>query len=638
MNLKNKIIQANKAYRSGNAIISDIEYDKLLEQYKQTISINEFEKFTNTLNEGVIEYGEKIKHPFIMGSLSKLKYESPDEIDQFIDKYCNDGINVSAKVDGISCRLHYENGILISASTRGNGIEGILITDKIKYVKCIPQILGTGKLSGKYNAIDIRGELVILKDDFTKMSGFANPRNACAGIMNRKDFRPEDVSNVTFVAYTILGKEFPKDEQFALLESWGGFKVAWNKSYSSKYWFKDRGRSAADEFFNLVQQDFEYEVDGLVVCSTKYINEDKYKPDACIAFKTNQLTAVTRVVDVEFYGPSKDGFFIPVSILEPVELGGSTISKASLHNLNFMNSKNIKYGSKVMIVKGGDIIPGVVSVLENPEGSEKISLLETCPCCGTKLVEDGINSMNLRCMNKKCNAQMIHKITWLVKNCGVKGASNKTLENFGIFCVDDLLKFKPDKKYKSETKFYDEILTNVFTKSKRDLIAATDIQDLGEKTINKIIDFYTLDVVIEFAKNNTIPSSFPSGVGESTTTKFLEALPAVLEDVDKIVNDVRYCYVEEDSGSSRKTKEYIGSVCFTGALNSMSRNEASKKAEAAGYEVKSGVSKGLTYLVTNTPDSGSSKNKKAQQLGTKVITEEDFLKLVNNVENDLNFL
>ena len=183
-----------------------------------------------------------------------------------------------------------------------------------------------------------------------------------------------------------------------------------------------------------------------------------------------------------------------------------------------------------------------------------------CPCCGTKLVEDGVNSMNLRCTNKKCNAQLIHKITWFVKSLGVKGASNKTLESFGIYSVDDLLKFCPDKKYKSETKFYDEILANVFTKSKRDLIAATDIQDLGEKTINKIIDFYTLDTAAKMANEHVSPASFPSGVGESTTMKFLEALPAVLEDVNKIVNDVRYCYVEDNTDSYRKKNEYIGSV------------------------------------------------------------------------------
>ena len=358
--LKSKIINANIAYRTGDAVISDVEYDALLEQYQELVSTDEYEAFARTLHESK----GKVKHPFIMGSLSKLKYESPDEIDQFIDKYCDSGINVSAKVDGISCRLHYENGKLVSASTRGDGRQGEDLTDKIKYVKCIPQILGNGKLSGKYSTIDIRGELVILKDDFAKMSGFANPRNACAGIMNRKDFRPEDVSNVTFVAYTILGKEFPKDEQFALLESWGGFKVAWNKSYSSKYWFKDGGLSAADEFFNLVQQDFEYEVDGLVVCSTKYVNEDKYKPDACMAFKTNQLTAVTRIIDIDWSEVSKDGFITPVAILEPVELGGSTICRATLHNLNTLKKLNIDFGDTIKIIKSGDIIPHIISVVQ----------------------------------------------------------------------------------------------------------------------------------------------------------------------------------------------------------------------------------------------------------------------------------
>ena len=358
--LKDKIASANAAYREGDAVMTDAEYDALLEQYQASVPKDEYEAFARTLHEAK----GKVKHPFVMGSLTKYKYEQPETIDQFIDKYCDNGINVSAKVDGISCRLHYENGKLVSASTRGDGYQGEDLTDKIQYVKCVPKILGNGKFADEYKSIDIRGELVILKDDFAKMSGFANPRNACAGIMNRKDFLLEDVSCVTFVAYTILGQQFEKDEQFALLEAWGGFKVAWHKDYSSKYYFKVRSLSAADEFFALVQQDFEYEVDGLVVCDTKYKNEDKYKPDACMAFKTNQLTAVTRIIDIDWSEVSKDGFITPVAILEPVELGGSTICRATLHNLNTLKKLNIDFGDTIKIIKSGDIIPHIISVVQ----------------------------------------------------------------------------------------------------------------------------------------------------------------------------------------------------------------------------------------------------------------------------------
>lgn len=358
--LKDKIASANAAYREGDAVMTDAEYDALLEQYQASVPKDEYEAFARTLHEAK----GKVKHPFIMGSLNKYKYEQPERIKQFILDKCDGGINISAKVDGISCRLHYENGKLTSASTRGDGYFGEDLTDKIKFVKGVPEILGNGKSGERVKSIDIRGELVILKDDFAKMTGFANARNACAGIMNRKDWKPEDVSNVTFVAYTILGQEFCKEEQFALLSVWGGFKVAWNVNYSSKYYYYDRHLEPADELFALVNQDFEYDVDGLVVCGNYYKNEDKYKPDACMAFKTNQLTAVTRIIDIDWSEVSKDGFITPVAILEPVELGGSTICRATLHNLNTLKKLNIDFGDTIKIIKSGDIIPHIISVVQ----------------------------------------------------------------------------------------------------------------------------------------------------------------------------------------------------------------------------------------------------------------------------------
>lgn len=361
--LKSKIIEANAAYRSGAAMMSDKEYDELLEQYKKEISSEEFEKFIKTLNEGAIEYGEKIKHPYVMGSLSKLKYETPAEVKEFIDKHCPCLI-ASAKVDGISCRLHYENGQLTSASTRGDGYEGISLTDKIKFVKCVPKVLGTGKFGDEYKNIDIRGELVILKDDFAKMSGFSNARNACAGIMNRKDWNADDVSKITFVAYTILGDKFTKEAQFAYLNSWGGFCVAWNKQFRTYEFLYKSADEVAKTMFEYASQEFEYETDGLVLCNATYRNEDKYRPDECKAFKINQQKAITRLIDIDWGKPSKNGVFCPVAILEPIKLGGVIISKASLYNIDYLKKLNIDFGDKIEVMRSGDVIPRITRVIE----------------------------------------------------------------------------------------------------------------------------------------------------------------------------------------------------------------------------------------------------------------------------------
>lgn len=359
--LKSKIIKANAAYRSGAAMISDIEYDSMLEQFKSLVSEDEYLEFTSFLNEGAVETGEKVKHPFIMGSLSKLKYECPDEVIKFIDKYCR-SLNVSAKIDGISCRLHYENGKLKSASTRGDGYEGISLTDKIRFVKFVPKKLGTGKLADQYNSIDIRGELVILKDDFANMSGFANARNAVAGIMNRKDWNQADVSNVSFIAYTILGKQFNKEDQFALLDAWE-FKTAWHETFRP-YYFKDKQLNVVEELFKYASRDFEYDTDGLVISSSDYINENTYRPEKQKAFKINQQKAITRLIDIYWGTPSKNGVFCPVAIFEPIELGGVIVSKASLYNIEYIEKLNLDFGDKIEVMRSGDVIPRITRVVE----------------------------------------------------------------------------------------------------------------------------------------------------------------------------------------------------------------------------------------------------------------------------------
>ena len=639
--LKNKIASANKAYRSGNPVMSDQAWDDLLESLQKQISEEDF----NTFRDSLHEVKGKVKHPFIMGSLDKLKAEEPAEVKKFIKEHCRT-LNVSAKVDGISCRLHYENEKLVSASTRGDGTFGEDLTDKIKFVKGIPQTLPGSHIMG--DSIDIRGELVILKSDFEKMTGFANGRNAVAGIMGRKDWNPEDIKNVSFIAYTILGNQVPKSAQFKTLDKIWGFKTAWNTEIDNP------DDKIVDELFELASQEFDYDTDGLVICDTEYVNEDKYRPDACKAFKINQLTATTKLLDVVFEGPSKNGLHVPVAILEPVELGGAMISRASLYNIDFIDEKGLKYGSTIEIVRSGDVIPKVLKVVKNDASCKDIVLPEVCNCCGSKLVRDGVN---LCCKNKKCEDQVVNQLVLFIKNLGVKSASNATLKNFGITSFEELVKFEPNKKYKSELKLAEELNDKMFSRSKLDLLCnMTCFGGLAETTLRKIIDFYaSKGSQIEnflfscdpkgYALNTNMKSlwieryGLPEGVGELTLDKFQDGLEEAYNNVMLVVDNPKYHWVAalQDNPESARKQSNGQSVCFTGALNTMSRSEASKKAQEAGFEVKSGVSKGLTYLVTNNIDSGSSKAKKAKELGTKVITEEEFLKLLtdNMVEEDI---
>lgn len=636
--LKAQITSANKAYRSGNPTMSDQAWDDLLESLQKQIPEDEFDAFRATLHE----VKGKVKHPFIMGSLDKLKAEEPAEVKKFIKTWSRNELNISAKVDGISCRLHYEHGKLVSASTRGDGWYGEDLTDKIKFVKSVPVEVDMMNLAG--DSFDIRGELVILKDDFAKMVGFANPRNAVAGIMGRKDWKPEDIKSVSFIAYTILGNQFTKSSQFKTLDLWG-FKTAWRTEMKNP---------TVDELFELASQSFDYETDGLVLADTEYVNEDKYRPDACKAFKINQLIATTKILDVVFDGPSKTGLHVPVAIVEPVQLGGATITRASIYNIDFIEKMGLKYGSVVELKKSGDIIPVITRLIENNASCRDISLPEVCNCCGSKLVRDGVN---LCCKNKKCEDQVINQLVLFIKNLGVKSASNATLKNFGITSFEALVNFAPDKKYKSEVKLAEELNDKMFSRSKIDLLCnMTTFDGLAETTLRKIIGFYaSRGSQVEnflfscdprgYALNTNMKSiwmerhGLPDGIGEITLDKFQDGLEDAYNNVMLIVDNPKYHWVAalQDNPETARKQSNGQSVCFTGALNTMSRSEASKKAQEAGFEVKGGVSKGLTYLVTNTPDSGSSKNKKAKELGTKVITEEEFLKLLsdNTVEEDV---
>lgn len=625
--IKNKIVSANSAYRSGTPIMSDQTFDDLCDEYQKLVSADEWNAFRDSLHEKA----GKVKHPFIMGSLDKIKYEEPETVKQFIDKHCPCLI-ASAKVDGISCRLHYEDGKLVSASTRGNGEFGEDITDKIKFVKCVPKVLGTGKFGDEYKNIDIRGELVILKNDFATMTGFANARNACAGIMNRKDWNADDISKITFVAYTILGDKFTKEAQFAYLNSWGGFCIAWNKQFRTYEFLHKTADEVAKTMFEYASQEFDYETDGLVLCNASYRNEAKYRPDECKAFKINQLVAETTIVDVVWEGPSKNGIMVPVAILEPVELGGATISRCSLYNCDFICKMKLMYGSRVKLMRSGDVIPKIVEVLEN--NGKLLTVIEVpteCPICGSSLDFSGVNP---KCINPLCEDKLLHQTVDFIKRLGVKSASEATLEKFNINKIPDLLTFRANPKYKTEVKLESELLAKVFSRSKQELLAAMPFEDLGETLINKIVDFYGYDN-IEAGKPYV---GLPPGVGELTLQKFKDKILENLEYVNKFINDDRYNYLEVTEDDSANIQKNGMSVCFTGKLNTMSRSKASKLAEDNGFEVRGGVNKGLTYLVTNDPNSGSSKNRKAKELGTKVITEDEFLKLCNSSDSNLDDL
>ena len=619
--LKMNIIQANMAYRAGNPIMSDYDYDDLLDNLRVYISDSEYDKFVDTLNEGMIETTcSKIKHPFIMGSLDKIKSDDEKALYSFIkDYHISESFNISAKVDGISCRIRYVDGFLKEAVTRGDGFEGIDCTEKIKYISNIPKRLYT------LYTVDIRGELVIPKA--YDMGSSTNKRNICAGIINRKSFIPTDMLPISFIAYTILGDRFTKEDQFKVLSSMG-FQTARSYNYPID-------EVNTELLVRLASVDYPYDIDGLVICDSSAKNElVSYRPKNMKAFKVNRLCAETTLTKVVFEGPSKDGYLIPVAEFEPVELGGASIRRATLHNMDYIHNLDLKIGDKILVQKMNDIIPAVTKVVEKNEHRTDIEIPNVCPCCGSELIDDGLN---YRCMNTdKCPSQNYYKMERFVKKVGIENLSFKTLESLKIASIKDLLSFEPNSAYKSELIIFTSICSHLFSHTEKELFCAMNFIGLSEKLLSKIVDFYGLDtikkVVSEREQNGLSVTTFkqlksylPEGIGETLLQKFVDHVVQACDNLNLIVQDIRYNPIEEKTVNV-PTK---GSICVTGKLIYGSRDAFLKMAEEHGYTSKSSVSSGLTYLINNDNHSNSSKNLKAKKLGVPIITEDEFMKLIS---------
>jgi DNA ligase (NAD+) len=620
--LRARIVAANKAYRLGRPVMDDQTFDDLLDRYRELVPADEFAAFRDTLHE---ETG-RVAHPFLMGSLDKLKAEEPEKVLEFLAKYVPDGrLDVSAKVDGISCRVRYENGLFASATTRGDGHAGLDVTAKVALVRGVPPMVPA---FADRAAVDVRGELVIVSEDFVPIADrFQNPRNATAGIMGQKELDRDLLARVSFVCYEIMGGELGKKEQFARLEA-AGFRTAKHRELALDP-ASDYVPSFVDRLRDMAEEDCGYGTDGLVLCGWDYRAENKYRPDAQMAFKLNALEGESTVEGVDWGAPSKDGRLSPVAVLAPIALGGTTVTRATLNNLDFIAEKGIRIGSKVRVLKSGDVIPKIVAV-ENAGGTKEIVPPAECPACGAALVRD---SVHLRCPNEECPSRRFERVARFIERLGIKRVSLKTVEDLGLDSIEKLLSFRPAPGYKIQAQFASDLAGKLFTASRETLFKAMNFQGLAEKMLSKILDFYGLEAVEAWdadpGKDFAETMGFPKDVAEARVAVFKADAKANLALLRLITSDPRWhgkSAVRKTGGESR------GAVCFTGALATMTRDEAAKKAEEAGFAVRSDVTKALSYLVTNTPESGSSKNKKAQALGIPILTEEQFLALLDGAE------
>ena len=617
------------SYYNGEGEISDAEFDALWDELKNLDPENEILKKIGTDSGNFA----KLRHVMPMGSQEKAA--NPEQFLGWASKHVYDEYFVEFKLDGASLELQYEHGKLVHAVTRGDGTIGDDITVNAKKMNGVAAALFD--LAG--NLIDysggIRGEVIMTHDVHKeKFSDKANCRNAANGLMKRKDGEGcEYLKLIVYDAFSPSGNQPFNDEESKInwLKSCG-FNTVPLKICKSPQEVIEYRSHVMD-----IRNQLEYDIDGLVIKERQINFQDasRARPDRQIAFKFSLEEAVTilRGVDWSVNG----GTYTPVAIFDEVELNGTKVQRASLANPDTMKVLGVKIGCKVVVVKRGEIIPKIESVIHEDALCESpVVFPDKCECCGSKLIDNG---SRLYCPNKKCSKRILHQLLKWVQVADIRDLGEtlvtQLFEKGKVQSISDLYKlsaedltpfFLNEESLAAEKKSLgaEKVAASIQNHRKMSLavfIAGFDIEGIGETSVEKLVaaGFNTLNALL----NMTVEQA-------SAVYGFAEILAKTAVDgLNENALEMRFLaenFVEIVQDSAGKL---VGkSFCFTGELHSMKRNDAEALVKANGGTCKSSVTKDLSYLVTNDVSSGSSKNQKAVKFGIPVINEEQFFKML----------
>ncbi|MCR5201912.1 MAG: NAD-dependent DNA ligase LigA [Lachnospiraceae bacterium] len=629
--------EAAKVYYQGeDEIMSNFEYDKL---YDELLKLEEETSMvlsgspTHKVGFEVVSELPKFTHPSKMLSLDKTK--SVDELSSFLGN--KEGL-LSWKLDGLTVVLTYNEGSLVRAVTRGNGIEGEVITANAKTFVNIPLTI---PYSGE---LTVRGEAVISYSDFKDINNkldeeekYKNPRNLCSGSVRQLNSAITAKRNVRFFAFTLVSAEDvdfknSNEEKYIYLKKLG-FEVVDYKRVDSKSVY-DAVKKYSEDI-----KTYDIPSDGLVlllddISYGESLGMTAKFPKNAIAFKWQDETAVTTLINVE-WNASRTGLINPVAVFEPVELEGTSVSRASVHNVSVVKDLKLGIGDKISVYKANMIIP---QIAENMTMSDNLIIPDRCPVCGEPTVIKTENASSvLMCENKDCTAKKINGFIHFVERdaMNIDGLSKATLEKF-IACG---FIHEPADLYKLD-RFKDKIvalegfgkrayekLDKAIVKSKTAelprFIFGLGIANVGLSTARLICDNYNNDFnrVKAATKEELVAID---GIGEVIAKSFEEYFQD--EKNMAIVNDLlEVVEIEVKDDSVEKDLDGLTFV-ITGSLNNFSnRSELKDLIVNRGGKVAGSVSKNTAYLINNDVESQSSKNKKARELGISIISEEDFL-------------
>ena len=644
---------AKKYYDEDKPEITDFEYDMMMLelrtlecQYPELITKTSLtQRVGGTVKEGF----QKVEHEVPLQSLQDVfNFEEIEAFDERVKKQAeeneiqNPKYVVETKIDGLSAALEYVDGKFVRGATRGNGLVGEDVTENLKTVKTIPQ-----ELSEKIN-ITVRGEVFISKKDFEKMNQereeneeelFANARNAAAGSLRQLDSnitkkRPLDI--YIFNVQKIEGKEF--NSHFEELEylSKLGFNVNPVRIYCDNI-------EEVKKAINKIGEDREsltFGIDGAVVKVDdlklrEIMGTTSKVPKWAIAYKYPPERKETILKDIVCQ-VGRTGVITPMAILEPVKVAGSTISKTTLHNEDFIKEKGLKIGDTVIIQKAGDVIPEIVeAVISKRTGKEKdFEMPRVCPVCGAEAVrEEG--EAAVRCTGIECPAKLyrnlVHFVSREAMNIDGLGESiiGILLEKKMIANIADIydLKFEDIASLKKNGKKFAQNLIDSINASKQNdlyrLITALGIRHVGTKAAKILAKRYeNMDNLLEATIESLNQVEEIGPIVANSIREFFEQEQT--KDLLKRLKEagINMSRLKEDDGDDRFSgKTFV----LTGTLEKYSREEASNLIEKFGGKTSSSVSKKTSYLLAGE-DAGS-KLTKAQSLGVQIISEEEFNKM-----------
>ncbi len=625
-------------YQYSTPIMTDFEYDKLYDE------LEKLEKETNTVLSNsptqnvepeAIDSLVKVEHPAPMLSLSKTK--SISELASFLGN--QEGL-ISWKLDGLTIVLTYKDGKLSSGVTRGNGIIGEVVTENVKKFKNIP-------LTIPYKGtLVVRGEAVIKYSDFNKMneeldddsSQYKNPRNLCSGSVRQLDSKVTAKRNVNCIIFALIESEKKfklKSEEFEWLKSLGFDVVEYHKVTSN---------NIEEQVLYFKNEINEYDIpsDGLVLLYNdieygKQLGTTAKYPKNAIAFKWQDETAETKLIDVDWL-VSRTGLINPVAVFEPVELEGTIVSRASLHNVSILQGLSLGIGDTILVYKANMIIP---QIADNLTQSNSLAIPNKCPVCNHEARIISSNDVKyLYCMNDFCPAKLVKRLSQFTSRnaMNIEGLSDAIINKLAD---EGLIKTYADiynlKRYKNDIisfegfgeKSYDNLINSI-EKSRNvklaNFIFALGIPDIGLSRAKLICKNYSND--INKIRNLTFEElSKIDGIGEIIAKGWIDTFNNndFIKELELLLKEVNFTDSSIDNNQPLKDLTFV----ITGSVNNFTnRDELVEYIESYGGKVVKAISNNVNYLINNDITSTSTKNTKAKELGIKIISENDLMSMI----------